>query len=191
MVKIFVIDNGGQWTHREWRTLRYLNVDTKIVPNTTDFKFLIDENVDGIVLSGGSPRIGLTDELGNCGEYLEKADFPILGICAGHQFMARFFGGKVKPSKIPEFGKIEISLLKNNVQLFNGIPKNSIVWESHNDEVTILPDEFELIAKSSTCKIQAIHHKNKPFFGLQFHPEVEHTIYGEKIFKNFIDICKK
>ena len=69
---------------------------------------LLNENVEGIVLSGGAPRIGLKGELGNCAEYLEKANFPILGICAGHQFMARFFGGNAEPSKIPEFGKIEL-----------------------------------------------------------------------------------
>jgi GMP synthase (glutamine-hydrolysing) len=190
-VKIFVIDNGGQWTHREWRTLRYLKVDTKIVPNTTSFTSLVNEGVDGLVLSGGAPRIGLKDDLGNCGEYLEKAEFPILGICAGHQFMGRFFGGNVQPSKTPEFGKIEVTLLREADLLFEGVAKKSIVWESHNDEVTVLPGDFELLAESETCKIQAMRHKNKPFYGLQFHPEVEHTEYGEQIFKNFVKLCKK
>jgi GMP synthase (glutamine-hydrolysing) len=190
MVKIYVIDNGGQWTHREWRTLRDLNVETAIVPNTTSFETLSNYNIDGIVLSGGSPRIGMTDKLGKCGEYLEKADFPILGICAGHQFMARFYGGEVKPSETPEFGKIEISILKREIPLFQGIPKKSIVWESHNDEVSKLPKDFYLIAESDTCPIQAIEHKKKPLFGLQFHPEVEHTVYGVNIFKNFIKMCK-
>jgi GMP synthase (glutamine-hydrolysing) len=191
MVKIYVVDNGGQWTHREWRTLRDLGIDTKIVPNIISFKTLIFENIDGLVLSGGAPRIGLDGALGNCAEFLEKANFPILGICAGHQFMARFFGGEVKPSKIPEFGKVELTLLKENDTLFKGVPKKSIVWESHNDEVTTLPKEFELLAESQNCKIQAMKYKKKPFFGLQFHPEVEHTEYGEQIFKNFIKICEK
>ena len=191
MVRIYVIDNGGQWTHREWRTLRDLNVETKIVPNTTSFEEIAKENIDGLVLSGGAPRIGLESMLGNCAEYLEKTDFPILGICAGHQFMARYFGGEVKPSKIPEFGKIELMLLKEDELLFGGVPKRSIVWESHNDEITILPDDFELMAESKSCKIQAMRHKKKPFYGLQFHPEVEHTEYGKTIFENFVDICKK
>lgn len=190
-VRIFVIDNGGQWTHREWRTLRDLNVETKIVPNTTDFQDLYKHEIDGLVLSGGAPRIGLTNRLGNCGDYLKKANFPILGICAGHQFMARFFGGQVEPSKIPEFGKIELNLLKEDDEFFEGVPKKSIVWESHNDEVTDLPDVFELLAESENCKIQAMRHIKKPFYGLQFHPEVEHTVYGEKIFRNFINMCKK
>jgi len=189
MVKIFVIDNGGQWTHREWRTLRDLDVDTKIIPNTISFSELLKVDVDGVVLSGGAPRIGLEGELGNCSEILEKATIPILGICAGHQFMARFFGGDAQPSKIPEFGKIDLRLVKDN-ELFKNVPKNSIVWESHNDEVTRIPDNFDLLAESDSCKIQAMAHKNKQFYGLQFHPEVEHTEYGEQIFKNFIDICK-
>jgi len=190
MVKIYVVDNGGQWTHREWRRLRDLDVDTKIVANTTPFDDLKKENIDGLVLSGGAPRIGLEGDLGECAEYLEKADFPILGICAGHQFMARFFGGNVKPSKLPEFGKIELTIIKEN-ELFTGVPEKSVVWESHNDEVEKIPDAFFLLADSEYCKTQAMKHKEKPFYGLQFHPEVEHTEYGELIFKNFVSICEK
>jgi GMP synthase (glutamine-hydrolysing) len=191
MVKIFVIDNGGQWTHREWRTLKYIGVETRIMPNTTSFKQLTDEGIDGLVLSGGAPRIGLENKLGNCAEYLEKASFPILGICAGHQFMARYFGGDAKPSKIPEFGRIELKLLVFDNPLFEKVPITSIVWESHNDEVTVLPKSFIRLAESENCMIQAMCCKDKPFFGLQFHPEVEHTEYGEEIFSNFVNICKR
>jgi GMP synthase (glutamine-hydrolysing) len=191
MVRIYVIDNGGQWTHREWRTLRDLEVQTNIVPNTTLFKDLQKENLQGLVLSGGAPRIGLDSSLGNCAEYLEKANFPILGICAGHQFMARHFGGEVKPSTIPEFGQDEMTLIKDDDALFEGVLKKSIVWESHNDEVTVLPKDFVRIAESENCKIQAMRHKKKPLYGLQFHPEVEHTECGEHIFKNFIQLCEE
>lgn len=191
MVKIYVIDNGGQWTHREWRTLRDLDVDTKIVPNTTSYEDVVKDDIDGLVLSGGAPRVGIESTLGNCGDYLKNVNFPVLGICAGHQYMARFFGGNAKPSKIPEFGKIEFTLLAENNELFKGFPEKSIVWESHNDEVTVLPKDFEILGESENCKIQAMQHKNKPFFGLQFHPEVEHTEYGEQIFKNFVKICEK
>ncbi len=190
MAKIFVVDNGGQWTHKEWRTLRDLEVETKIVPNTTAFDDIFKEDLNGLVLSGGAPRVGLDDELGNSGEYLKKADIPILGICAGHQFMARFFGGKVTESKIPEFGKIELTILKQN-EIFNKVPKKSIVWLSHNDEVSKLPNDFELLASSENCKVQAMKHKNNLYYGLQFHPEVEHTEFGKQIFKNFVEICEK
>jgi GMP synthase (glutamine-hydrolysing) len=191
MVRIFVIDNGGQWTHREWRTLRDLEVETSIVPNTTLLKNLQKEKIQGLVLSGGAPRIGLDGNLGNCAEYLDKANFPILGICAGHQFMARHFGGEVKPSIIPEFGQVELTVCKESDPLFSGVLKKSIVWESHNDEVTVLPQAFVILAVSENCKIQAMRHKKKQFYGLQFHPEVEHTQFGEQIFKNFIHLCEE
>jgi GMP synthase (glutamine-hydrolysing) len=191
MVRIYVIDNGGQWTHREWRTLRDLEVETNIAPNTTLFQELQNENIHGLVLSGGAPRIGLDSNLGNCAEYLDKADFPILGICAGHQFMARHFGGKVKPSKLPEFGQVELTLCVDDDPLFAGMPKKSIIWESHNDEVTTLPKDFTKLGESENCKIQAIRHNKKQFYGLQFHPEVEHTQFGEQIFKNFIHLCEE
>jgi GMP synthase (glutamine-hydrolysing) len=191
MVRINVIDNGGQWTHREWRTLRDLEVETRIVPNTTLLKELLKENLHGLVLSGGAPRIGLDGTLGNCAEYLDNADFPILGICAGHQFMARHFGGKVKPSKSPEFGQIELTLCVEEDPLFTGVLKKSIVWESHNDEVTTLPKDFMKLGESENCTIQAMRHKKKTFYGLQFHPEVEHTQFGEQIFKNFIQLCEE
>lgn len=191
MVRIYVIDNGGQWTHREWRTLRDLDVETKIVPNTTPFQDIKKDEIDGLVLSGGAPRVGFQSDLGKCAEYLEKTEVPILGICAGHQFMGRFFGGKVEPAKIPEFGKVELMLLKEGELLFKGVSKKSIVWESHNDEISILPGEFIHLAESDTCKIQGMRHKDNPFYGLQFHPEVEHTEYGEQIFQNFIKICER
>jgi len=191
MMRIYVIDNGGQWTHREWRTLRDLEVETSIVPNTTRLQELQNENIHGLVLSGGAPRIGLDSNLGNCAEYLNNADFPILGICAGHQFMARHFGGKVKPSKRPEFGQVELTLCVDDDPLFAGVSKKSIVWESHNDEVTIIPKDFMKLGESENCKIQAMLYKKKQFYGLQFHPEVEHTQFGEQIFKNFIHLCEK
>jgi GMP synthase (glutamine-hydrolysing) len=191
MVRIYVIDNGGQWTHREWRTLRYLGVDTKIVPNTTPFRTIIKDDINGLVLSGGAPRIGVTGELGRCREYLEEANVPILGICAGHQFMARYYGGTVEPSKVPEFGRVQLTVLKTEDPLFNQVPETSTVWESHNDEVTALSDRFEVLAKSESCPIQAIRHVKKPFYGLQFHPEVEHTEYGRQIFRNFIELCSR
>jgi GMP synthase (glutamine-hydrolysing) len=189
MTKIYVIDNGGQWTHREWRVLKYLGVETKIVPNTASYSEVSE--IEGLVLSGGAPRVGIESSLGNCSEILNKADCPILGICAGHQIMARHFGGEAKPSDKPEFGKIEFVLTKNDNQLFKDVPDKSTVWESHNDEVTKLPKDFEKLGESENCNIQAMRHKNKPLFGLQFHPEVEHTEFGEKIFKNFVKICEK
>ena len=73
--------------------------------------------------------------------------------------------------------------------MLNGLPEKIIAWENHNDEVKSLPDSFEVMAYSKTCPIQAYRHKERPIFGVQFHPEVENTEYGKKVFENFIEIC--
>lgn len=188
-MKVFVIDNGGQWTHREWRVLKYLKVDTKIVPNTTPFDEIMD--VDGLVLSGGAPRVAMDAErMGNNGEYLDRADFPILGICAGLHFMAGHFGGSTGPAKIPEFGKTRL-YVDDKDDLFLSLPDEFTVWESHNDEVKELPEGFEALAHSDNCAVQAVKMNNRPIYGLQFHPEVENTEYGNEIFKNFLKVVEK
>jgi len=185
-MRILVVDNGGQWTHREWRVLRDLGVDCSIIPNTTPLEQI---SADGLVLSGGAPRVGLDREaMGLCGEYIEKSGTPILGICAGHQFMAMHLGGKAGPSAVPEFGKTMISI-DDEDELFKGIPDTIVAWESHNDEVIQMPPDFVALAHSDNCAVQAMRHTSKPLFGLQFHPEVEHTDNGYEIFQNFIDVC--
>ncbi len=188
MMKIYVVDNGGQWTHREWRVLRYLDVDTKIIPNTTPFDEIKDE-VDGLILSGGSPSVATeADAMGNNGEYLDKADFPIFGICAGMQFTCEHFGSKLGPAENPEFSKVDLKILDNS-DIFKGIPSEITAWASHNDEVKGVPENFELIATSPTCPVEAVRCKDRPIYAVQFHPEVEHTEYGEQMFQNFLDIC--
>ena len=190
MVRIFVIDNGGQWTHREWRVLKYLGVDTKIVPNTTPVPELVDAQVDGLVLSGGAPRVGLADELGTCGQFIDQVKAPIVGICAGHQFLARHFGGAAAPGG-SEFGATQLILNPSpGTGIFEGVPKESTVWESHHDEVSIVPKDFDVLASSEKCRVQAMKHRSRALFGLQFHPEVEHSEYGATIFRNFVKLCE-
>jgi GMP synthase (glutamine-hydrolysing) len=187
IMRILVVDNGGQWTHREWRVLRDLNVECEIVPNSTPLDKI---QADGLVLSGGAPRVGLDQEkMGKCGEYIDKAVVPILGICAGHQFMATHLGGKAGPSKVPEFGKMMVTV-DDEDDLFKGLPTEFVAWESHNDEVTEMPTDFVALAHSDSCQIQAMKHKTKPLYGLQFHPEVENTDNGYEMFQAFIDVCE-
>lgn len=184
---IDVVDNGGQWTHREWRVLRHLGVDTMIIENTTPNDDL--RELDGLLLSGGAARVGLTGELGRCGEYLEL-DIPILGICAGHQFMARHYGGDAREAPQPEFGAMQIELVEGGGILFEGTPETQVVWESHNDEVHPVPDDFTITASSASCNVQAMQNDDATRFGLQFHPEVNDSEYGTEIIKNFVSHCR-
>lgn len=186
-MKVDVVDNGGQWTHREWRMLKYLNVETKIIPNTTPFEEI---DVDALILSGGAPRISSdAPKLGFTGEYLDKASFPILGICVGLQYIILHYGGKAGAAEIPEYGKTEI-IIDNENDLFKDLPKTFQVWESHNDEIKEIPKDFEMLAHSENCRFQAVKYTKKPFYGVQFHPEVEHTEYGKEIFEKFLNIIK-
>jgi GMP synthase (glutamine-hydrolysing) len=183
---IDVIDNGGQWTHREWRMLRYLGVDTRIMSNETPLTDL--RRLDGLLLSGGAARVGLTGELGRCADYLEM-QIPILGICAGHQFMARHYGGACNVAEQPEFGAMTINLVEGGGPLFSDTPTEQVVWESHNDEVTEVPETFDITAFSPSCRVQAMQNRAQDRFGLQFHPEVNDSEYGAQIMRNFVEIC--
>ncbi len=186
-MKIYVIDNGGQWTHREWKVIRKLGVESEIVQNDVELSALKDAS--GVVLSGGAPSIvDEMDKLGIIGNYIDSLNLPVFGICIGAQFIALHFGGKVGRAKVPEFGKAELSFF-NQGGIFKGIPDNTLAWENHNDEITELSNDFELCASSKSCKIQAFYHKTRPIYGVQFHPEVENTQYGKAMFENFIKVC--
>jgi GMP synthase (glutamine-hydrolysing) len=188
-MKVYVVDNGGQWTHREWRVLKYLKVDTRIVPNDTPFDEISD--VDALVLSGGAPRVALDAErMGNNGDYLDRADFPILGICAGLHFMTGHFGGSTGPAFVPEYGKTRLYVEEED-DLFRGLPREFTVWESHNDEVKEVPEGFEVLARSDNCAVQAVRMPSRSIYGLQFHPEVENTEHGYEIFKNFLNVVEE
>lgn len=187
IMRVLVVDNGGQWTHREYRVLKYLGCDTEIISNTVPLEKI---NADALVLSGGAPRIiSEVEKLGYCKNYIENFNGPIMGICVGHQLMALCFGGSVAAADTPEYGKAEIIVDKED-DLFRGLPKKFTVWESHNDIVKACPN-FEILAHSINCPIQAMKHKRRPLYGVQFHPEVENTEYGYEIFENFLKVCKR
>ena len=167
--------------------LRDIDVDTQIIPNDTPVTSLRD-NLNGILLSGGAARIGLTGELGACGEYL-SLDIPIFGICAGHQFMAMHYGGSAHPATNPEFGAVEITTTDDSI-LFQNTPTTQQAFTSHNDEVDIVPSDFIITASSETCSVQAMECADKHRFGVQFHPEVTHTEHGPRIIANFVEYCR-
>jgi GMP synthase (glutamine-hydrolysing) len=185
-VKVYVVDNGGQWTHRIWRVLRELGYDSKIIANTTPVE---EVDSDRLILSGGAPRIAWeSPKLGRCVDYLNAFEGPILGICVGQQLMAVHCGGTAGAGVVPEYGLAKIRVLEED-DLFRGLPKEFLVWENHNDEVKSVKD-FSVLAESDNCRIQAIKHVEKPFYGVQFHPEVNNTEHGAEILRNFVENVK-
>lgn len=181
---ILVINNKGQYNHRIQRTLQYLKIPSELVSNELSIEEIEDKAPIGLILGGG-PSI---DGVGNAAEYIKHFDIPILGICLGHQLIAKTFGGEVSTSDTESYAQVKINLL-NTENLFKGLESPLDVWSSHKDEVHTLPDEFEIIANSSLCDIEAMKHKDKEIYGIQFHPEVHHTPKGEFIFRNFHEIC--
>ncbi len=184
MVKIYVVYNYGQYNHLIYRTLRDLGVETKLIENTTPVEELKD--LDGIVIGGG-PSL---DKTGNCEIYVKELDIPILGICLGHQLIAKVFGGEVGRGKAGEYSEVLVRVVEYD-KLFEGLPNEFKVWASHMDEVKVMPKDFKLLAESDICKIESMRHKTKPIYGIQWHPEVYHSEYGTELYRNFVEICKK
>lgn len=182
-MKIYVVYNYGQYNHLIYRTLRDLDVETKLVENTTPVEELKD--VDGLIIGGG-PSLERT---GNCELYLQELDVPIIGICLGHQLMAKVFGGEIGRGSIGEYSEVKVRIIEDD-ELFADIPNEIIVWTSHMDEVKRLPESFKALAESDICKFEAMRHEKKLLYGVQWHPEVYHSQYGVEIYRNFVKLCK-
>ena len=172
--------------HRIWRSLREIGQESEIVPKDQIHEKLGSEKPTGLILSGG-PTSVYEDDLGLSKELL-NINIPILGICWGHQFIAHSLGGKVKYGDKGEYGYGEV-IVDDEDTVLKGMPKKFQAWVSHRDEVVELPQEFIPLAHSETCKIEAMRHKNKSIFGVQFHPEVFHTQDGKIVLKNFVEVC--
>lgn len=185
-MSIVIINNFGQYNHRISRTLTYLKIENKLVSNETSLEDIKSMNPEGIILGGG-PSI---ERIGNCEDIIKEMDVPILGICLGHQVIANVFGGETKSAEIESYAQIDLNIEKE-IGIFDGVGKSLTVWASHKDEVITLPEDFEIIASSDKCAIEAMKHKDKEIYGIQFHPEVQHTPRGGEIFENFYKICKQ
>ncbi|MBQ6813350.1 MAG: GMP synthase subunit A [Methanobrevibacter sp.] len=184
-MQILVINNKGQYNHRIQRSLQYLKIPSELVSNQLSISEIEEKEPIGLILGGG-PSI---DGVGNAAEYIKHFDIPILGICLGHQLIAKTFGGEVATSDTESYAQVKININEEN-PLFKGLESPMDVWSSHKDEVHSLPEDFDIIAESSLCDIEAMKHKSREIYGIQFHPEVHHTPKGEIIFKNFYKICQ-
>lgn len=186
-----VVDVGGQYNHLITRALIELNVRSKLIPMSITSKDLGNMKADGLVMGGGPQRIGYEiEKLGNLPNLIEVVKIPILGLCLTHQLIAVVFGGKAGKAEHPEYGPVKVFVDEKD-EILKGFGNSFWAWETHNDEITDLPDEFVILAHSEKCKIQVMRYKTIPIFGVQFHPEVVQTENGFLIFRNFVDVCKK
>ena len=186
---IAVLDFGSQYNQLIARRVRELKVYSKIMPYNTTAKELSGMNCSGIILSGG-PSSVYSKNAPFPDKNIFKLDIPILAICYGMQVMSYILGGKVSPSKEREYGYAELSTDRHSPLLKN-ISKKAKVWMSHQDRITKLPPGFKSIGKTKNAPVAAMSDTSRKFYALQFHPEVEHTLEGKKIFFNFIkNICK-
>ena len=187
---ILVLDFGSQYTQLIARRVRELGVFSEIFPWDIDTHRISSLNPNGIILSGG-PESVTQENTPRIPEIIFNLDIPILGICYGMQTLAEQNGGSVSTSSKKEFGYAELKIEQSS-RIFSGIESNNLdVWMSHGDHVSILPDDFILSASTESAPIAAMEHKDKPYYALQFHPEVTHTNKGQKIIENFvIEICK-
>ena len=187
--KILILDFGSQYTQNIARKVRECQVYCEIHPCTLPFDKIKDFNAKGIILSGGPASVLEKDAL-LCDRRLFELKIPILGICYGMQLITHMLGGKVDPSPHREFGRAEL-LLKEFSRLFEEVNNNSTVWMSHGDRISKLPEGFKGIAFTGNSPLAAIENSVARIYGLQFHPEVVHTVDGTRILNNFLfKICQ-
>ena len=183
MRPLYVVNNYGQFNHLILRSLRDMGIDAGLVPNTTPPEEMA-AGCRGIILGGGPSM----DRAGRCREYLDLG-LPVLGICLGMQAIALARGGAVTPGSMGGYGLVEVEIVEPD-DILAGYPRLSQVWASHMDEVTRLPEGFTLLASSRICWIEAMANPEERLYGVQWHPEVSHTVNGRLIFENFDRVCR-
>jgi len=190
---ILVLDFGGQYCHLIGRRVREHGVYSEIVPHDIspeEVKALNEKfNVKGLILSGG-PSSVYEPNAPKLDPRILEVNLPILGLCYGHQLLAQLTDGKVEPAACKEYGIAQVAIDKP-VGVLEGLGEKEKVWMSHGDTVFALPSEFEALAHTENCPVAAFRHKQKPIYGLQWHPEVIHTENGMRMLRNFIfQVCK-
>ncbi len=184
--KILILDFGSQYTQLIARRVRELDVYCEIHP----FSHIpeLDEHTKGIILSG-SP-CSVTDEGAPDIDLSGLEQFPILGICYGAQLLAHKHGGKVTPSEHREYGRAKLAHINAHHDLLKEVEIGSQVWMSHGDTITELPNDFQIIANTESIPVAAYKVEDRPIYGIQFHPEVTHSLDGQKLLRNFVvHIC--
>ncbi len=182
--KIIVLDFGGQYNQLIARRVRDLAVYAEILPYHTKLERILEEKPIGIIFTGGPSSV--TDrDAPKCDKRLFYAGIPILGICYGAQLMGVMLGGSVRRADRREYGKTDIRY-ETDCPLFAGLDKTSVCWMSHTYHVDLPPKGFAVCASTESCQVAAFCDDKKKMYGVQFHPEVVHTQFGNEILKNFL-----
>lgn len=185
---VAVLDFGGQYKELIARRIRETHVHSVILPCTVSAEELKKLAPIGIVFTGG-PNSVYAEGAPSCDAEIFRMGIPILGICYGMQFMAHALGGRVSPCETSEYGRIETHL-ENSCALFRNLDETEITLMSHTDYVSRLPEGFSPAAHTENCPVAAFEDNERKFYGVQFHPEVQHTPNGKKILKNFVyNVC--
>ena len=187
--KILVIDYGSQYTQLIARRIRENNTYCEVLhPESLNKKESFNK-VIGVVLSGGPNSVTNSSNYDLPNSLFEN-NIPVLGICFGMQLICKKFNGVIKESTSREYGKAMLEITKD-VKIFEGVNKSIEAWMSHGDSVTKSPENFSIIASTNQEGLSAIKSDNKEIYGIQFHPEVTHTLDEGKIIYNFVNsICK-
>jgi GMP synthase (glutamine-hydrolysing) len=190
---ILVLDFGGQYCHLIGRRIREHGVYSEIVPHdvTPDEVKALNKkfNIKGLILSGG-PSSVYEANAPRIDPRILDLNLPVLGLCYGHQLIAQITKGKVEAAACKEYGIAQVSIDKP-VGVLEGLNDEEKVWMSHSDTVIAAPPDFEVLAHTASCPVAAFRHKEKPIYGLQWHPEVIHTENGMRMLRNFIfEVCR-
>ncbi len=188
--KVLVLDFGGQYNQLIARRVRDLNVYCDLKPCDMTMEEIREYDPIGIIFTGG-PNSVYEQSSPHIPAEIFSLGIPVLGICYGCQLIAYTLGGKVTHAETSEYGKREIRVLKKGA-IFKDIPEKSISWMSHTDYVSEAPAGFEVLAdtEAGTCPVAAFGDEKRNIYGVQFHPEVVHTEYGNQVLKNFLyEVC--
>ncbi|GFP26612.1 GMP synthase (glutamine-hydrolysing) [Candidatus Hakubella thermalkaliphila] len=186
---IVVLDFGGQYSQLIARRVRECQVYSLLLSYDTPLAEIVKLRPKGIILSGGPASVQV-EGAPKCDPHLFGLGIPVLGICYGLQLMAHLLGGKVTTSGISEYGKTELSL-DGESSLLQGLNAREDCWMSHRDSVTSPPSGFRITARTLSTPVAAMEDEKRKLYGVQFHPEVRHTLRGMDILKNFLfEICK-
>ncbi|MCJ7765782.1 MAG: glutamine-hydrolyzing GMP synthase, partial [Thiovulaceae bacterium] len=182
-VSIVVLDFGSQYTQLIARRMREEKIYCEILPYHTKIDAIKAKNPQGIILSGGPSSVYNKDAY-EVDQEVYKMGIPVLGVCYGMQRIAVDFGGSVIRSDHHEYGKAELTIVKPS-PLFDNVDEGTTVWMSHSDRVDKLPEGFEPIAISANSPFAAIANEEKKVYAMQFHPEVNHSVEGYLMLRNF------